>query len=112
MPRRIRAGLTSASARTRRAALVALDQMTPPSLDAATVLPLLDSPDAATNKTAWWIAGHHRDWGAALSGYFDQRLAKADSKADRDDLVAKLAQFSRNPAIEQRLASSGGGRIA
>ena len=52
-------GLTAASARTRRAALIALDQMTPPALEAATVVPLLDSPDAVTNKTAWWIAGHH-----------------------------------------------------
>jgi putative membrane-bound dehydrogenase-like protein len=101
----IGAGVNSASARTRRAALVALDQMTPASLEAATVLPLLDSPDALTNKTAWWIAGHHTDWGTALTGYFDQRLAKAGSSADREDLVTKLAQFSKNPAIEQRLAS-------
>ena len=89
-----RAGLGATSERTRRAALIALDQMTPHSLEAAAILPLLDSPDPIANKTAWWIAGHHPEWGTALWGFFEPRLAKAGRRADRDQLIAKLTQFS------------------
>src|SRR5262249_29784794 len=69
-----RAGLNAPSVRTRRTALIALDQMTPAALEATAVVPLLDSPDDTLNKTGWWIAGHHPDWGTQLRGYFDQRL--------------------------------------
>ena len=103
-PAATREGLTAPSERTRRAALIALDQMTPSSLESAAILPLLDAPDPATNKTAWWIAGHHPEWGTALWGYFEPRLAAAGRRTDKDALVAKLAQFSRTPAIEQHLA--------
>ena len=99
-----RAGLSAASERTRRAALIALDQMSPHALEATAILPLLDAPDSATNKTAWWIAGHHPEWGSELWGYFEPRLARTGRRADRDDLVAKLAQFCRNPEIERHLA--------
>ena len=42
--------------------------MMPSSLESAAILPLLDASDPATNKTAWWIAGHHPEWGTALWG--------------------------------------------
>src|SRR6185295_3138567 len=89
--------------RTRRASLVALDQMTPSALEANAVVPLLDAADPATSKTAWWIAGHHRDWGSELRAYFDTRLASA-AKAERAALIGRLTQFSGNPAIEELLA--------
>jgi putative heme-binding domain-containing protein len=99
-----RAGLRAPSERTRRAALVALDQMTPSALEARTIVALLDSADPATNKTAWWIAGHHRDWGSELRAYFDRRLATAGA-AERETLIGKLTQFSANPAIAELLAN-------
>ncbi len=108
-PASTRAGLTARSLRTRRAALIALDQMTPPSLAAGAVVPLLDSPNTTMSKTAWWIAGRHRDWGSALRGYFDERLARTANKAERDGLVEKLTQFSTNPAIEELLANLANG---
>jgi putative membrane-bound dehydrogenase-like protein len=104
-----RAGLNATSEQTRRAALIALDQMTPPALEPDVVVPLLDSPDSMTSKTAWWIAGRHRDWGTQLRGYFDQRLAKGGSKTERENLVVRLTQFSSNPAIEELLASLADG---
>ena len=108
-PAGTQAGLTARSLRTKRAALIALDQMTPPSLDADTVVPLLDSPNTTMSKTAWWIAGRHRDWGSALRGYFDERLARSANKAERDGLVEQLTQFSTNPAIEELLANLANG---
>jgi putative membrane-bound dehydrogenase-like protein len=107
-----RTGLSATSARTRRAALIALDQMTPAALEADAIVPLLDSSDSMTSKTAWWIAGRHREWGTQLRGYFDQRLAQGGSKAERDNLVVRLTQFSRNPAIEELLASLADGTAA
>ena len=86
--------------------------MTPARWTRTTVVPLLDSPDAATNKTAWWIAGRHPDWGAALRGYFDQRLAKAAARPSATTWSTKLTQFSSNPAIEELLASLAERRLA
>jgi putative membrane-bound dehydrogenase-like protein len=104
-----RAGLTATSARTRRTALIALDQMTPPALEADVIVPLLDASDTMTSKTAWWIAGHHREWGTQLRGYFDQQLAKGGTRDERERLVARLTQVSGNPAIEELLAGLADG---
>ena len=48
---------------TRRAALIALDQMDGGGLAAGSVAPLLDSPDRSLKDTAWWIAARHPQWG-------------------------------------------------
>jgi putative heme-binding domain-containing protein len=73
------------------------------------VVPLLDSSDSVTSKTAWWIAGRHRGWGTQLRSYFDQRLTKGGSKTERENLVVRLTEFSSNPAIEELLASLADG---
>ena len=65
-----RPGLTAASLGTRRAALVALDQMRGDALTSTTVVPLLDARESGLRETAWWIAERHPDWGEALAGYF------------------------------------------
>ena len=91
--------------RARRAALIALDQMEDGALTAGDVVTLLDSPDPLLKETAWWIAGHHREWGGALAKFFEARLAAPDvSAAERADLQLKLSQFGENPAIQDLLA--------
>jgi putative membrane-bound dehydrogenase-like protein len=101
------AGLRAASARSRRAALIALDQMDGGPVKADTVVPLLESRDPVLKETAWWIAGHHPEWGGALAGFFEQRLARARlSPAERDDLEQKLSQFAANAEIQQLIANS------
>ena len=95
----------AAAPRSRRAALIALDQMEDGALAAGDVVPLLDSPDPVLKETAWWIAGHHREWGGALAKFFEARLAAPDaSAAERADLQLKLSQFGENPAIQDLLA--------
>jgi putative membrane-bound dehydrogenase-like protein len=105
-----RAGLSARSARTRRAALVALDQMGGDALQPTDVVPLLASSDRVVRETAWWVAGHHSEWGDALAEFFARELtaAGAGSKAPRDDLHEKLAQFGRAPAVESLLARTAG----
>src|SRR5262249_13814314 len=62
-PRATRPGLESSAARTRRAAMVALDQMDGGGLDAKLVAELLASDDATLKETASWIVGRHPEWG-------------------------------------------------
>jgi putative membrane-bound dehydrogenase-like protein len=101
------AGLQAASSRIRRAALIALDQMDGGGLKPESITPLLTSSDALLKQTAWWIAGHHPDWGQAVAGFFRQRLATKDlSSADRDELQRQLVQFTRDAEIQSFLAAS------
>jgi putative membrane-bound dehydrogenase-like protein len=100
-------GLTAAAIGTRRAALVALDQMDVGGLTPGSVLPLLDSPDPALKATAWWIALGHTDWGGDLAGYFRARLgAPIPAGATREDLEQKLARLAGHPAVQEVLADS------
>lgn len=101
-----RNGLLSASPRIQRAALVALDQMPNGKLSAGDVLPLMNAPDAALRTTAVWIMRRHADWGSLLTGYFDDRLAHAESLSREEtevtvDLMAALADSSE---IQELLA--------
>ena len=95
------AGLQAPSTRSKRAALIALDQMDTPTLPASTVVSLLDSTDNVLNDTAWWVAGHHPEWGDALAGFFRTHLTGAHN---RDDLQQKLVQFGDNAAIQALIA--------
>jgi putative membrane-bound dehydrogenase-like protein len=89
---------------SRRAALIALDQIGR-GLTPDRVVPLLDSGDTVLASTAWWIAARHPEWGGALAGYFDRQLASADDRdAARGDLSHKLAVFAGSRAVQQLLA--------
>ena len=59
----IEAGLQAAASRTRRAALIALDQIDSGAVRPEGLIPLLDSPDLVLKDTAWWIAARHPEWG-------------------------------------------------
>lgn len=101
------AGLRSASPYTRRAALVALDQMDGSPLLAETVIPLLESKDLLVQRTAWWVASRHPDWGEALGGFFRPRLGDASlSPEARTQLEDQLAPFGSNPAIQALLVAT------
>jgi len=95
------------SSRSKRAALIALDQMDNSTLAAQPIIPLLDSGDPVLKETAWWIAGHHPDWGSALAGFFSSRLARPSiGPAERVELEQKLTLFGDSAAVQQLLAST------
>ena len=101
------AGLQAASPYTRRAALVALDQMDGGDLKPESVTPLLASSEPVLQKTAGWIIGHHPQWGSALVGFFRERLAAKNlSPVDRAELERQLAQCARNDSVQQLLAET------
>jgi putative heme-binding domain-containing protein len=101
-------GLTHPSPRVRRAALAALDQMPGGKPDAGPVVAALDDDDAALRETAWWVAGHHPEWGGALAGRFAAQLAAADAlaPAGRDELTDRLVQFAGDAAVQAALADA------
>ncbi len=106
-PRATRKGLKSPSARTRRAALLALDQMEQRSLGPSTVIPLLTSNDPTLADTAEWIAGRHPEWGRDLSGYFRGRLMNL-GPGEEAALEQQLGKFMSDPAIRGLAAEVAG----
>jgi putative membrane-bound dehydrogenase-like protein len=97
-------GLRSANVLTRRAAMIALDQMDGGRLEAALVAPELSAADARMKKIAWWIASRHADWGGALAGILGDRLAAQNlTAAEREELVGQLARFARAKPVQDFL---------
>ena len=91
--------------RTRRAALIALDQMNGGGLDPAQVAALLTAGDTDLKETASWIIGRHPEWAGALAGFFRDRLIKGKlTAADQAELERQLARFAAAPAIQSLLA--------
>lgn len=96
--------LMSANPRSRRAALVALDQMSGGGLTPELVAPDLASADGPTRETAAWIVGRHPEWGGALADFFRQRLHQEKlSETDLAELPGQLARFAATPAIQEVL---------
>ena len=109
-PKTTAAGLRHPSLRVQRAAMIALDQMPDGRINVQPVVALLDSPLPEMRETAWWIAGRHPEWGAALAGIFRARLTATLTPADRDALVKQLAKSARSPAVQTFLAELAGDR--
>lgn len=101
----IRAGLDASSAWTRRAALIALDQLRPSKVRPDDVTPHLVSNNPLLRETSRWIVGHHPEWGGELSQLFGQRLLET---AEDSELQRQLAEFARHTAIQELLASVAG----
>jgi putative membrane-bound dehydrogenase-like protein len=100
-------GMQASSSRARRAALIALDQMDGGGLKPEAVISLLESPDPVMKETAWWVAGHHPEWGRALAGYFEGQLSNPQlSPVQRADIEQKLARFADHVAIQALLAAT------
>ena len=96
------AGLSSANVRTKKAAMVALDQMDGGGLDPRFVAGLLTAADPGLKETASWIVGRHREWALALADVLGERLKLIDlAPADRAGLERQLGRLAT------RLPSSG-----
>jgi putative membrane-bound dehydrogenase-like protein len=104
--RATRRGLESEKPESKRAALIALDQMDGGELEAARVAALLGSSDALLRGTASWIASHRPDWAGELAGLFRGRLREGLAPGtERQELPALLAQLARHAAGQELLAA-------
>ena len=98
-----RMGLTAVAPRTRRAAMIALDQMQPSAMTVRAILPLLSSPDPLISETAAWVALRHPEWGGDLSGYLDGLLQRSGG-GDKGEIAVQLNRFSGSPDVRALLA--------
>jgi HEAT repeat protein len=106
-PRGTAEGLRNAGSRTRRAALIALDQMNGGGLDPVHVAALLTASNPDLKETASWIIGRHPEWAGALAGCFRDRLIKGKLTAvDQAEFERRLASFVAAPAIQSLLAGA------
>ncbi len=97
-------GLMADSAITRRAALMALDQMDAAPLKAAQVTPLLTADDRSLRDAAHWVLAHHKEWAASLVEWFQSRLLQSElSGQSRSALEGELPLFNELPAAQQFL---------
>ena len=101
--RSTRPGLQSSSARTQRAAMIALDQMRPAALGPGQVLSRLDSESEPVADAARWIASRHPEWGGRLAGYLG-RLIGGLKGSDSEGVLQQLRRFSGNEAVQELLA--------
>jgi putative heme-binding domain-containing protein len=100
-----RRGLESRQARTRRVALIALDQMDGGGLRAGEVAPLLSSTDSVLKTTALWVVGNHPEWGRALASHFAERLAGGVPSAEAGEWEEQLARFVGDVAVQSLMAA-------
>jgi putative heme-binding domain-containing protein len=99
------AALDDTNARTRRAAMIALDQMPDGGLDPERVVAGLRSGDTALREAAWWVAGRHPDWGATLKPALRDALADGDlADDDRQALERLLVRYTANEVVRGWLA--------
>lgn len=103
------AGLQSPSPHTRRAALVALDQMAAGALERQHVFAAMRDADAPLRDAAWWVADRHTEWGPELVGLFAEQLTDGHlPPEERDALATRLGRFARVPEVRDWLATQLG----
>ncbi|MBM4072820.1 MAG: c-type cytochrome [Planctomycetes bacterium] len=110
------AGLKDSNALTRRAAMIALDQMDKGGLTPDSVTRELGSSAPAMKEAAWWIAGRHPEWGKELAGVLRDLAGSKTTPTDQDELARHLARLSSAPHIQELLArllqAPGSSRLA
>ena len=96
-------GLLSKNPFTKRASLIALDQMPAGSVSANQLLPLLASEEEVLQKTALWLFERHPEMAKEMAGFLKTQLAKAPglSNDKRSELKRQLAGFTHDPAVQQ-----------
>jgi putative membrane-bound dehydrogenase-like protein len=111
-PDPLRTALATGSPAAKRGALLALDQMADrlsgPALSPEDVIPLCAAEDASVREAAWWVAGRHPDWSAALAHQVPALLRQMTTAVatDRAAIAALLAPLAANPAVAGAVAAA------
>jgi putative heme-binding domain-containing protein len=99
--------LAAAATRTRKAALIALDQMDGSPLQQAQVAPLLAHADAELRRAAVWVISHHAAWGGAVLDFLNARLRAPQLDANESEAVREtLLAFAANAQVQQLVAAT------
>lgn len=98
-------GLSHAASDVQQAAVIALDQMPAASLQAAQVMPLLNSEHKNLQRTALWVASHHPEWVADMMVYLRTRLqGEAVAEEEQELLGDILVSFCGDARMQQFMA--------
>ncbi|MEK6239579.1 MAG: HEAT repeat domain-containing protein, partial [Planctomycetales bacterium] len=95
--------LRQSDPRVQRAALIALDQMHGDGLTKQDVVPLLSSPDAALQATAFALIGRRRGWSELLLAVLGEWLREATLTPERGALIRKTLASQGQDSDAQRL---------
>ncbi len=100
-------GLTDQSPAVRRAALLALDQMTAGNLTRGDLTPLLASDDPALLETVIDVLGRHPDWAEEIDGTLVEWLALKSPTAEQlAALRGAVTALAARPAVQHRAAKA------
>jgi putative membrane-bound dehydrogenase-like protein len=102
-------GLADASPQVRRGAVIALDQMDNGNLTQDLVTPLLNTDDAALQKTTLAIISKRPGWGKETTGLLREWLALKEVPADRQEsLRGVVLAFATDKSIQDLVAHTLG----
>lgn len=98
--------LNHPSAKVKRTAVIALDQMDGQPLGKQHVVPFLQSSDAELRQTGIWLASHHPEWSDVITGFLKDHL-NGDEFLDGDtgDLESLLITFSGDKKVQDFIAA-------
>ncbi len=104
-PSSVRHGLQAEATGTRRAALIALDQMPAGELAPELAFAWLDAPEAAVREAARWVVLRHPEWGRHAIPYFRQYLERAfDDGPSSGEFLDLLRHFAADAEVQQFLS--------
>jgi putative membrane-bound dehydrogenase-like protein len=102
-PQPLIVAVANRSAKVRKAALVALDQMDNSPLQREQLVPALNDPDGELRRAALWVASRHPQWSGEVLNLIRARLRKADFPPEEAEAVRQtLVSFCGN-ADSQRM---------
>jgi len=95
-------GLRAGALGTKKAALIALDQMKAGGVGVEEVLPFLGAE--TVKETAAWILARHPEWGEAIARHLRLALRNPDLNGpDRNELEGLAGKLAGNPSIAEFL---------
>ena len=105
----VRTQLTADKAHTRRAAMLALENLAAEQLNPKSVIELLDSNEPLMADSAWWITQRHPEWAPVMADFFKQGITDPNlTPAQATSLSRQLARFSESPRIQKIMSTSLG----
>ena len=94
---------------TRKAALIALDQLKSAKLTTEAFAPFLAEQDDAVRRAVLWIASRHPEWSGAVVGEIDTRLRAADfDAANAGGLRELILAYAASPELQSLLTAQLG----
>lgn len=98
--------LDNSSAKVKRVAAIALDQMDGSPLEKRHLAPFLESKDAELRQTGIWLASHHPEWSDVVTSFLRSHLDGVDlGESEMQEMENLLITFSADSRLQELIAS-------